>query len=129
MENSDSGATGVLSGASLVAGLAAVVASSCCVLPIVFLALGLGTVAASLIPMLATLRPYLLAAAGLAVVTAWFLYFRRRAACESSRDCGNGLATRRHQIWLVLSTAIVPLALIWQPWIEPFLLSLMRRGG
>jgi mercuric ion transport protein len=114
--------TAAVTGTGLAAGLAAIVASSCCVLPIVFVGLGLGSVAAVLIPTLAVLRPYLLGAAVLAILTAWVIYARRRQACASDEACGTVGSARRAPIWLVLASAIVVLALIWQPWIEPILL-------
>jgi mercuric ion transport protein len=118
--------TGVVTGAGLAAGVAAIIASSCCVLPIVFVGFGLGSVAALLIPTLATLRPYLLAGALLAVVTAWILYARRRPACSTDALCASTGPARRAPVWLVLASAIVLLALIWQRWIEPLLLPWLR---
>lgn len=126
MQNPNGKSTGAVTGAGLAAGLAAIVASSCCVLPIVFVGLGLGSVAAVLIPTLAVLRPYLLGAAVLAVVAAWVIYARRRQACASDAACGNADSARRAPIWLILASGIVLLALIWQPWIEPLLLPLIR---
>ncbi len=124
-QNPDSKAAGVVTGAGLAAGLTAIVASSCCVLPIVFVGLGLGSVAAFLIPALAALRPYLLAVAVLAVAVAWVVYARRRWTCTT--DAGSGItAPPRTPIWLMLASAIVLLALVWQPWIEPSLLQLTR---
>lgn len=117
---------GAVTGAGLTAGLAAIVASSCCVLPIVFVGLGLGGVAAILIPPLASLRPYLLGAAVLAVIAAWLSYARRRRACASDAACAATGAGRCAPAWLALATAVVLLALIWQPLIEPRLLPWIR---
>ncbi len=125
-QNPGGKSTGVVAGAGLAAGLVAIVASSCCVLPIVLVGLGLGSVAAALVPTLAVLRTYLLAAAVLAVVAGWVIYLRRRQACATDAACGVPAAARRAPIWLVLASAIVLLALIWQPWIEPLLLSWIR---
>ncbi len=125
-QNPDGKGTGVVTGAGLAAGVVAIAASSCCVLPIVFVGLGLGSVAAVLVPTLAVLRTYLLAAAVLAVVAAWVIYLRRRRVCATDLACGVTGAARRAPIWLVLASAIVLLALIWQPWIEPLLLSWIR---
>lgn len=122
----DGKGTGVVTGAGLAAGLAAIVASSCCVLPIVFVGLGLSSVAAVLIPTLAVLRPYLLAAAVLAVAAAWMIYARRRRTCVTDAACDTVGPGRRPPVWLVLASAIVLLALIWQPWIEPLLLPWIR---
>jgi mercuric ion transport protein len=118
--------TRVATGAGLAAGVAAIIASSCCVLPLVFIGLGLGGVAALLIPTLAALRPYLLAGAVLAVVTAWILYAPRRQVCATDASCATTGPARRAPAWLVLASAIVLLAFIWQPWIEPLLLPWLR---
>lgn len=113
-------------GAGLAAGLAAIVASSCCVLPIVFVGLGLGSAAAVLIPTLAALRPYLLAVAVLAVAAAWVSHARRRRACATDADCKTRGPVRHTPVWLVLASAVVILALIWQSSIEPRLLPWVR---
>jgi mercuric ion transport protein len=126
VQNQKGKGTAAVTGTGLAAGLAAIVASSCCVLPIVFVGLGLGSVAAVLIPTLAVLRPYLLGAAVLTILAAWVIYARRRQACASDAACGTVGSARRAPIWLVLASAIVLLALIWQPWIEPLLLRWIR---
>lgn len=118
--------TRAATGAGLAAGLAGIVASSCCVLPIVFVGLGLGSTAAVLIPTLAELRPYLLGAAALAVLIGWVTYARGRQACAIDGACSTSVSARRAPIWLALATAVVPLAMVWQPWIEPVLLRWMR---
>lgn len=118
--------TRAVTGAGLATGLAAIVASSCCVLPVVFVGLGLGSVAAILIPTLAALRPYLLAAAALAVVAAWAIYVRRRRTCAAGTACGIQTTAGRGPLWLVIASATVLIAFIWQPWIEPLLLRWIR---
>lgn len=123
---SGSKGAGVVTWTGLAAGLVAIAASSCCVLPILFVGLGLGGAAAALIPTLAVLRPYLLGAAVLAVVAGWVIYLRRRpkrAAAAAGETFG---AARRAPIWLILASAVVLLAMVWQPWIEPLLLPWTR---
>lgn len=116
----------VATGAGFAAGLAAIVASSCCVLPILFVGLGIGGAAAVLIPTLAVLRPYLLATAVLAVSAAWVIHARRRRACATDTARKPTSPVRSMPVWLVLASAVVILALIWQPWIEPLLLPWVR---
>lgn len=123
---SGSKGAGVVTGAGLAAGLVAIAASSCCVLPIVFVGLGLGGAAAVLIPALAAFRPYLVAAAVLAVVAAWLIYLHRRPQLAIGAAGGRFDAARRAPIWLVLASAVVFLATIWQAWIEPLLLTWTR---
>ena len=98
------------SGGDLAAGLAGILASSCCVLPLVFVGVGLGSVAAAVIPALAASRPYLLAAAVVAVAVGWVSHVRGRRA----------------SLCLGLTTAVVVLALIRQQLVEPRLLAWMR---
>ena len=112
-------------GAGMAAGLVGIVASSCCVLPILLVGLGLGSVGAVLIPALAAARPFLLGVAVLAIVFAWIMHGRRLRACKL--DAGCETANRSHApIWLILASAIVALALIWQSGVEPLLLPLTR---
>lgn len=116
----------VAGGTGVVAGIAGIVASSCCVLPIVLAGFGLGSVAAAVIPALAALRPYLLAAAVLAVVFAWVGHARSRRAASEGATCGPAAPPRRALVWLGLASVVVLLALIWQPLVEPRLLVWMR---
>jgi hypothetical protein len=62
----------------------------------------------------------------LAVIAAWLSYARRRRACASDAACAATGAGRRVPAWLALATAVVLLALIWQPLIEPRLLPWIR---
>jgi mercuric ion transport protein len=116
----------VVTGAGFAAGLAGIVASSCCVLPILLVGMGLGSVGAVLIPTLSALRPYLLGAAVLAVAAAWILHLRRVRACAVDAACVTSSPARRAPLWLGLASVIVLLAIIWQPLIEPRLLAWIR---
>lgn len=113
-------------GAGLAAGLAGIVASSCCVLPLVLVGFGLGSVAAAIIPALAASRPYLLGAAVIAVAFGWVSHVRGRRAAGAATVCSVGARPRRTPLWLGLATGIVLLALSWQPLVEPWLLAWMR---
>lgn len=111
--------TSVATGAGFAAGLAGIVASSCCVLPILLVGMGLGTVGAAVIPILSVIRPFLLGAAVLATMAGWILHARRRRACATSSP------VCRAPLWLSVSSAIVLLAIVWQSLIEPQLLTWM----
>jgi mercuric ion transport protein len=117
---------GWFTGTGLTAGLAGIVASSCCVLPLVLAGFGLGGVSLSLVPALAVARPYLLGAAVLALAIAWIVHLRARRACATDGACADDLHARRSPWWLVLATAVVLLALVWQASIEPQLLQLFN---
>jgi mercuric ion transport protein len=123
-------------GAGLTAGLAGIVASSCCVLPLVLAGLGLGSATFAVLPVLAAARPYLLGAAVLALGIAWFAHLRPLRAGDAGAKCSSDGATgtvcatdvapRRAHSWLGIVTAIVGLALVWQSLVEPKLLLLFR---
>jgi hypothetical protein len=88
--------------------------------------MGFGSVGAVLIPTLSTLRPYLLGAALLAVAAAWILHARRPRACAADAACVISSPARRAPLWLVVASVIVLLAIVWQPLIEPRLLTWVR---
>lgn len=68
---------------SIGASVAAILASACCWLPLLLLALGAGAAAASLVGVLESLRPVTVPAALLLLgVAGWFTYVDR-----SSKDC------------------------------------------
>lgn len=113
-------------GAGATAALAGIVASSCCALPLLLAGLGLGGVSLSVLPVLAVWRPYLIGSAAVALLLAWFLYLRPLKTDGSNHACGTEAAVRQSPRWLVLASAIVLLALVWQAWIEPQLLSLLN---
>lgn len=113
------------SGAGLTVGLAGIFASSCCVLPLAMAGFGLGSVAAAVIPALAALRPYLLTVAVIAIAIGWVSYLRALRPA-SSGACAAGARTGHLPLWLTLATAVVLLALAWQPWIEPWLLAMWK---
>ncbi len=113
-------------GTGTAAALAGIVASSCCVLPLMLAGLGLGGVSLSVLPVLAAWRPYLLGAAVLALALAWILHWRRPTAGSGDAACATGAAARRFPLWLVLASAIVLLELVWQSAIEPRLLLLFE---
>jgi mercuric ion transport protein len=116
----------LFAGAGLSAGLAGIVASSCCVLPLVFAGFGLGGATFAVLPVLAAWRPYLLGAAVLALVAAWSLHLRRRRACRADAGCAGAVARDRRWIALAAISAVVLASLVWQPLVEPRLLLLLR---
>ena len=118
--------TSIATGAGFAAGLAGIAASSCCVLPILLVGMGLGSVGAAVIPALAVIRPYLLGAAVIAVVAAWLLHARRRRGYTADAACATSSPMRRAPLWLSVASLIVLLAIVWQPLIEPYVLAWMR---
>jgi len=103
------------------AGLAALLASTCCVLP---LALALAGISGAWISQLHVMEPYsdsllVLAFAALAWA-AWRIYGRSaqtQAVCEADRVCQPVSHTVRTWFWLVLLIALVPLLVpLAAPW-------------
>ena len=104
--------SGFLAPVALAAGLGAVIASSCCVLPLTFGGLGAGASVFAVLAWLADYRTPMLVISAALVVTAWALYFRRHGA-------------RRTAAALVLASILVAMAASW-PWIETPLLKIVR---
>jgi len=61
--------------------------------------------------MLASIRPILLGGAALALLVGWGLFLRRRATVCALLGIG---------------TALVALALVWEPYLEPMVLKAIR---
>jgi len=90
-------------GASLLAALAA---SLCCILPIIFAVVGAGIVGAS--AFFAAWRPYLLGVtAVLLAVGFYFAYRKPKEACEPGSACAVPSVNRKGRIGLWIATAFV----------------------
>lgn len=117
---------GLLGAIGIVAGLGAIAASSCCIVPLTFAALGVGAGVFGALEALVSWRMPLLVASGAWVVIAWFAWWRnRRAACEAGSVCA-----KRHLTWapltlLLLATLIVVTAIGWG-YLELPLLRMVR---
>ncbi len=92
-------------GASMLAALAA---SMCCILPIVFVLLGVGVAGAA--GFFATWRPLLLAITFLLLGLGFYFSYRRpRHPCEPGSACELPTANRAGRLWLWIATALVAL--------------------
>ena len=99
-------------------------AAACCVLPLVFAAVGLGAGG------LAAFVPYhwpLTIASALAVSVGWFLYLRKRRACVAETECASTAPRRAPLLLLSVATAAVVLSAAWPRFIEGPLMTLL--GG
>lgn len=99
-------------------------AAACCVLPLAFAALGLGTGG------LAAFVPYhwpLTIASAVAVSVGWLLYLRKRRACAVGVECASAPPRRATLVMLWTATAAVTLSVIWPRIIEKPLMGLL--GG
>jgi len=90
-------------GASVFAALAA---SMCCILPIVFVLLGVGVAGAA--AFFATCRPLLLGITfALLALGFYFSYRKPRQSCEPGSACELPNANRSGRLWLWIATAVV----------------------
>lgn len=112
---------GIFAGLSLFTGFGAVVAKSCCVLPLLLASTGIG--GAWLGHELAVFKSYFLTVAVVTLLAGWMLAIRRyRATCKADSLCA-----RRQTGWLTfnilgLSTMLVGLAVAWE-WFEPAIMD------
>lgn len=107
--------------------MGALAASSCCALPIAIAGLGATGAVFSGLHLLVELRPFLLGGAALALLIGWGMMFRHRApACAASGPCGGKRVGWRTAALLGTGTILVGLAAIWEPYIEPVVLRVMR---
>ncbi|WP_394843294.1 cation transporter [Pendulispora brunnea] len=90
-------------GAALLAALAA---SSCCLVPLVLTALGLGGAAATAV--LGAFRPYLFGAAGVLLAAGFYFAYRKPKACGCARPGMKGRWTWWLASALVLVAALAP---------------------
>jgi mercuric ion transport protein len=90
----------------LAAASVAVVASSCCAIPMALAFMGVSTGAVSLLGPLHELRPIILGLAVVLLAAGWFLAIRRRSA--------------RAYPMLGIATLLIVVALTWQIW-DPML--------
>jgi mercuric ion transport protein len=99
-------------------------AAACCILPLVFAALGLGAGG------LAAFVPYhwpLTIASAVAVSIGWLLYLRKRRGCAAEAECASAPPRRATLVLLCIATAAVALAAAWPRLIEQPLMRLL--GG
>lgn len=88
---------------------------------------GACTAVFSRLEMVANWRPFLLGGAGLVLLTAWAMFFRGRSTvCRTGSTCAVATPSRSTAVLLGLGSAFLALALVWEPFVEPILLKLVR---
>lgn len=89
-----------------ISAVAAIAASMCCILPIVFVLLGVGVAGAA--AFFATWRPVLLAITfGLLGLGFYFAYRKPKEICEPGSVCAPPAANRTSRLWLWIATAFI----------------------
>ncbi|MGB7290804.1 MAG: mercuric transporter MerT family protein [Thermodesulfobacteriota bacterium] len=108
-----------------VAGIAAAIgASACCILPLVFFALGISGAWIGNLFALEPYKPYFIVAAILFLGFGFYKVYRKPTAesCERGTFCARRDSDRINKISLWLAAILVGLAILW-PYIAPVLLK------
>ena len=121
-------AGGLLAAFGAVTGIGAVLASSCCVVPLLLSSLGAGAGLFSVLEVLVPWRTPLLVGSALAIAGGWVVWWRKQpVTCEPNSVCATPGRSRALMAALMVASLIVVTATIWDD-LEPLLLKLMRVG-
>lgn len=107
------------SGALFVGGLAALLASACCLGPLVLVALGLSGAWIGNLTLLEPYRPFLIAGALVALFFAGRRIFRPAQVCQAGEVCAVPRARRIYKILFGIVSALVLVALVY-PYVARF---------
>jgi len=119
VETGKSGPDQTGSGALLVGGLAAILASTCCLGPLVLVALGLSGAWIGNLTLLEPYRPFFIGGALVALFFAGRRIFRPARACEPGEVCAVPRARRVYKIVFGIVSALVLIALVY-PYVAKF---------
>lgn len=113
-------------GALLAGGLAAILASTCCLGPLVLIALGFSGAWIGNLTVLEPYRPFFIGAALLALFFAYRRIFRPAQACKPGETCAipQVRTTYKFIFWLVMALVLVALGF---PYILPLFLLITRK--
>lgn len=106
-------------GVLLTAGMATVLASSCCVGPLLLVSIGLGGAWVSRLQLLEPYKPFFLGIAALAMLFAYRRIFRPVAECKPGEVCALPQTRWLYKalFWGVLLMILLTLAF---PWLAPY---------
>ena len=119
VETAKSGSDQTGSGALLVGGLAAILASTCCLGPLVLVALGLSGAWIGNLTLLEPYRPFFIAGALVALFFAGRRIFRPVQACQLGEVCAVPRTRRIYKIVFGVVSVLVLVALIF-PYVVKF---------
>ncbi len=112
-------ANGTQSGSLAAAGTAGLLASACCIGPLVLASIGLGSIAAGVVAVFEPLRPVFIVIALAALGFAgWKIYRRPVMACEPGAACAQPSTDHIYKTVFWIVSAIV-LALLASPYYIP----------
>lgn len=111
--SSKSGSDHTGSGALLVGGLAAILASTCCLGPLVLVALGFSGAWIGSLTLLEPYRPFFIAGAFVTLFFAGRRIFRPAPACELGELCAVPRARRVYKIVFAIVSSLVLIALVY----------------
>ncbi len=101
----------------------ALLASSCCILPLVLFSLGIGGAWISNLTGLYPYKPYFLGITALFLAGGFYMTYRKpKAACKAGSYCASPTSSRVLQVALWGSTLLVGAVLIF-PYVAPYLLG------
>ncbi len=106
------------SGALVTGGLAAILASTCCLGPLVLITLGFSGAWIGNLTVLEPYRPIFIGAALVALFFAWRRIYRSEAECKPGEVCALPQARRTYKIIFWVVAMLVLVALIF-PYIAP----------
>lgn len=106
-------------GALAAGGIAAVLASTCCLGPLVLVALGFSGAWIGNLTVLEPYRPVFIGVALVALFFAWRRIFRPAQACEPGEVCAVPQVQRTHKLlfWIVATLVLIALAF---PYVLPW---------
>ena len=113
VETAKSGSDQTGSGALLVGGLAAILASTCCLGPLILVALGLSGAWIANFTLLEPYRPFFIAGALVALFFAGRRIFRPARSCQPGEVCAVPRTRRIYKIVFGVISALVLVALIY----------------
>lgn len=106
-------------GALLAGGIAAILASTCCLGPLVLITIGVSGAWISNLTVLEHYQPIFVGAAVIALLLAWRPIWRPASACEPGQVCAIPRVNRAYRILFWIAVALVLVALgfpVIAPW-------------
>lgn len=107
------------------ASLGAILASSCCIIPIVLFNLGISGAWMANLSVLQPYRIYFITVAILLFMAGLFLFIRSNSKTEKTCNPKDGKRIKRMPIMLAITVILIVIAIIW-PAIEPYLLRVVQ---